>query len=315
MLTEARGDFIIELKGADERLQEKEGRARMHTVEVKSILSAGHGMNLYRGCTHGCIYCDSRSVCYGFTHRFEDIEVKINAPALLERALKAKRKRCMISTGSMCDPYLPLEEELCLTRRCLELIDRHAFGAVVLTKSDLVLRDAELLADINERAGAVVQMTLTTADESLCRIVEPNVCPTSRRAEVLCAFRERGVPTMVWLSPILPLINDSEENLRAILSYCAEAGVRGIVCFGMGLTLRDGSREYYYRALERHFPGLKAEYIRRYGNAYELLSPNSERLMRLFTDFCEKYGILSDVNACFAYLRELPEREEQYSLF
>ena len=286
----------------------------MHYTEAKALLSAGNGMNLYRGCSHGCIYCDSRSVCYGFTHEFEDIEVKGNAPALLERALKSKRKKCMIGTGSMCDPYLPLERELELTRRCLEIIDRYEFGVTILTKSDLILRDMELLKSIHRHSKCVVQMTLTTYDDELCRIVEPNVCPTSRRFEALCRFRDEGIPTVVWLTPLLPWINDTAENLNGLLDYCEEAGVKGVVSFGMGLTLRDGSREYYYRALDRHFPGLKERYIRTYGNAYELSSERSAELTALLRERCENAGILWDQKQVFNYLREYESDCEQLSL-
>lgn len=290
----------------------------MHFVDAKGILTggkAGCGMNLYRGCSHGCIYCDSRSRCYQFTHPFEDIEVKRNAPELLERALRSRRKKCMIGTGSMSDPYLPCERELRLTRRCLEIIDRYGYGVSLLTKSDLVLRDLDLLASIHRRAKCVVQMTLTTFDESLCRIVEPNVCSTRRRIEVLKEMHTRDIPTMVWLSPILPFLNDTEENLRPILEACAACGVKGIVCFGMGMTLREGSREHYYAALDRHFPGLKERYIRTYGSAYELPSPNSERLWRLFRRFCQSHGLLYQPEDCFSYLGELPQPCEQLSLF
>ncbi len=287
----------------------------MHTVNAKTILSAQNGMNLCRGCTHGCIYCDSRSRCYQFTHAFEDIEVKQNAPELLEQALRSKRKRCMIGTGSMSDPYLPLERELCLTRRCLEIIDRYGFGAALITKSDLVLRDIDLLRSIHGKAKAVVQMTLTTFDEDLCRIIEPNVCTTRRRFEVLCELRRQGIPTIVWLSPILPYLNDTRENLAGILKYCIHAGVKGIVCFGMGVTLREGNREYFYRALDRHFPSLKDRYIREFGNDYELYSPNHAQLMHLFHAVCEKYGIMHDNGQIFAYLRDLPEPYEQLTLF
>ncbi len=287
----------------------------MHEITAKSLLSAQNGMNLCRGCTHGCIYCDSRSKCYQFTHAFEDIAVKQNAPELLERALRSKRKRCMIGTGSMSDPYMPLEREICLMRRCLELIDRHAFGATVITKSDLVLRDLDLFTSIHEKAKAVVQMTLTTYDEELCRILEPHVCTTSRRFETLCTLREHGIPTVVWLSPILPYINDTRENLAGILKYCIRAGVKGILCFGMGVTLREGNREYFYAALDRHFPGLKARYQREYGNSYILNSPNNDDLMRLFHAACERYGIMHDNDQIFAYLHDLPERYEQLTLF
>ncbi|MCI5668590.1 MAG: radical SAM protein [Oscillospiraceae bacterium] len=286
----------------------------MHKVQAKGILSASNGMNIYRGCTHGCIYCDSRSTCYQMSHDFEDIEVKENAPQLLEQALRSKRKRCMIGTGAMCDPYLHAEKELMLTRRCLELISQYEFGVSVQTKSDLVMRDIDLLTEINRKSKAVVQMTLTTFDDGLCRIVEPNVCVTSRRFEVLCEMRRRGIPTVIWLCPLLPFINDTEENVAGILDYARRAGCVGVMMFGMGLTLREGDREYYYTALDRHFPGLKQRYIERYGNNYELPSPGSDRLLKLFHSRCEEYGMLHDPESIFAYLREFPENE-QLTLF
>lgn len=227
----------------------------MHFVKAKGILSARNGMNIYRGCTHGCIYCDSRSTCYQMQHDFEDIEVKQNAPELLEAALRRKRKKCMIGTGSMCDPYMHCEEKLGLTRRCLEIIDQYGFGATLITKSNRLLRDLDLLKSINTKTKCVVQMTLTTYDEALCKILEPKVCTTRERYETLKILRDNGIPTIVWLTPVLPFINDTETNLRGILDYCFDAGVKGIICFGFGTTLRDGDREYFYAALDRHFPG------------------------------------------------------------
>ncbi len=288
----------------------------MHFVDAKGILTGGkgrYGMNIYRGCTHGCIYCDSRSKCYQFTHAFEDIEVKQNAPDLLEQALKSKRQKAMIGTGSMSDPYMHCEEKLGLTRQCLEVICRYGFGAAVQTKSDRILRDLDLLEEINRKAKCVIQMTLTTWNESLCRIIEPNVCTTKRRVEVLEEMRKRGVPTVVWLTPILPFINDTEENVKAILEACAQVQVKGIICFDMGLTLREGDREYFYAALDRHFPGLKEKYIRTYGNAYEISSPQSRFLMNLFRSFCEDHGILYKPEDCFDYLNDLPDQYQQIS--
>ena len=211
----------------------------MHFVNAKGILSPQNGMNIYRGCTHGCIYCDSRSVCYGFTHAFEDVAVKRNAPELLERALRSRRKKCMIGTGAMCDPYMHCEETLQMTRKCLELIERYGFGAAIQTKSDRILRDLDVLKRINEKTKCVVQITLTTYDEELCGILEPNVCTTKRRAEVLDILRENGIPAVVWLSPVLPFLTDTKENLEGILGYCTRAKVYGIICFGMGLTLQS----------------------------------------------------------------------------
>ena len=286
----------------------------MHFVNAKGILTGGKGhwgMNIYRGCTHGCIYCDSRSKCYQFTHPFEDIEVKQNAPELLEQALKSKRQKGMIGTGAMSDPYMHCEEQLGLTRKCLEIICKYGFGAAVQTKSDRILRDIDLLDEINKKAKCVVQITLTTWDDDLCKIIEPNVCNTKRRIEVLEEMRKRGIPTVVWLTPILPFLNDTEENIRTILEACAQVGVKGIICFDMGLTLREGDREYYYAALDRHFPGLKEKYVRTYGNAYEVPSPNRNPLMDLFRDFCKGHEILYKPDDCFTYLYMLPEKNEQ----
>ena len=287
----------------------------MHFVNVKGILSPQNGMNLYRGCSHGCIYCDARSKCYNFTHAFEDIEVKQNAPELLERALRSKRKKCMIGTGAMCDPYLHVEEKLMLTRRCLEIIDRYEYGLAIQTKSTRILRDMDLLTSINEKAKTVVQMTLTTYDEDLCKIIEPNVSTTKERFEALMQFKDAGIPTVVWLSPLLPFINDTEENLMGILDYCKQAEVKGIIAFGMGLTLREGDREYFFKALDRHFPGLKKRYLETYGYAYELAVPNERKLWKLFQEECKEAGIMSSPEECFAYMKELPERYEQLSLF
>ena len=250
----------------------------MHFVDAKGILNGSGGrlgMNIYRGCTHGCVYCDSRSRCYQFSHPFEDIEVKRNAPELLEKALKAKRHKCMIGTGSMSDPYMHCEEELRLTRRCLEIILENGFGAAVQTKSDRILRDIDLLDAINRSAKCVVQMTLTTYDDDLCTV----------------------------------------ENITSILSECVRVKVKGIIDFGMGLTLREGDREYYYAALDRYFPGMKERYIRRYGNAYELPSPNADELLHVFHKICNDNGILSHPEECFAYMQELPEKYTQMSLF
>ena len=286
----------------------------MHKIQAKGILNSSNGMNIYRGCSHGCIYCDARSDCYQMNHPFEDIEVKENAPELLETALKSKRHCCMIATGAISDPYLHAERELRLTRRCLEIIEKYGFGVTVLTKSDMIMRDIDILENINRNAKAVVQMTLTTADDELCRIVEPNVCVTSRRAEVLCEMKKRGIPTVVWFTPLLPFINDTEDNVRKIVKMCAEAGVYGIISFGMGLTLRNGDREYFYSQLDRHFPGLKQRYISTYGNAYEIASLNAERLWRIFDEECDKYGIEKYSNRIFEYLRDFPE-PEQLSFF
>ncbi len=289
----------------------------MHFKEVGTILSANNGMNIFRGCTHGCIYCDSRSRCYHIDHRFEDVEVKVNAPQLLETALSKKRRPCMIATGSMCDPYIHAEDELLYTRKCIELIERYGFGLSILTKSSRILRDAELLSRINRRSKCIVQMTLTTYDQDLCSIVEPNVSQTRERVDALKAMRELGIRTIVWMGPILPYINDTKENLMGILDYCSQAGVYGIICFGMGLTLREGSREHYYKKLDEHFPGLKAVYEREYGYSYAIHSPRSAELANLFGEECSKRGIVYDTAELFSYLSAYEEKNgiKQLSFF
>lgn len=289
----------------------------MHFAKVKGILSSKNGMNLFRGCTHGCIYCDSRSKCYQMNHRFEDVEIKENGIKILEESLKRKRKKCMIGLGSMTDPYIHEELKLNYTRKALELINRYGFGATLITKSDNLLRDLEIFKDINSKTKCIIQMTLTTYDEKLCKVIEPNVSTTRERFEVLKTLRDAGIPTVVWLIPILPFINDNKENILGILNYCKEAKVYGVICFGMGLTLRDGNREYFYNELDKIFPNLKDLYIRKYGNSYVLNSDNNEELMKIFHEFCEKNDIVHDNNKIFDYLKRFETKDEvkQLSFF
>lgn len=289
----------------------------MHYVKAKTILSAKNGMNLYRGCLHGCIYCDSRSKCYQINHDFEDIEVKENCLELLENALKRKRKKCMLGMGSMTDPYIPLEKELLYTRGALSLALKYGFGMTLITKSSLVLRDIDLLKQINEKSKCVVQMTLTTYSDELCKKLEPNVSTTKERFDVLMKLKEEGIPTVVWLTPILPYINDTKSNILGILDYCIKAGVKGIICFDMGLTLRDGNKEYFYKNLDKYFPLLKEQYIKKYGDKYIVSSPINKSLMKLFYDTCKKNNIMSSTSEIFNYLNTYNEKEEhkQLSIF
>lgn len=289
----------------------------MHFVKAKGILSSSNGMNLYRGCSHGCIYCDSRSKCYHIEHEFEDIEVKENAIELLENTLKRKRTKCMLGTGSMTDPYIPLESQLGNVRKALSIANQYGFGFTLITKSDRVLQDLDLLKAINDKTKCVIQMTLTTYDEDLCRKIEPYVSTTKERVAVLKKLHEAGIPTIVWLSPILPFINDTEENIRGIVRYCIEAKVKGIICFGMGLTLREGNREYFYEQLDKLFPHMKEKYIQSYGMNYMINSPNHARLMKLFHQLCEENGIMHDNKTIFEYLNKFEEKYEniQLSLF
>jgi len=248
-------------------------------------------------------------------HVFEDIEVKRNAPEILEDQLRRRRKKCMISTGSMCDPYIPIEKDLKLTRQCLEIIEKNGFGLAILTKSAMIMRDMDILKAINKRSKCVVEITLTTYDEELCRKLEPDVSTTKERVEVLTAMKEAGIPTVVWLGPILPFINDTEENLEGLLDYCIKAGVHGILCFGFGLTLREGNREYFYSGLDGLFPGLKQKYIDTFGNSYVCNSPHNTQLMKLFRNTCRVNGIMHASKEIFNYLGEFDEKEKQISLF
>lgn len=287
----------------------------MHFVQAKGILSASNGLNVYRGCTHGCIYCDSRSKCYQMQHDFADVEVKQNAPQLLEQALQKKRNKCMLSTGSMSDPYMHCESQLQLTRKCEQIALKYGFGWSVQTKSKTVLRDVDLLEQINEQSKCVVQTTFTTADEKLCSLIEPNVCSTYDRYLVLKQMQQRRIPTVVWLSPLLPFLCDTEQNVNALLDYCFDAGVVGIVFFGVGTTMRDGSREPFYQALDRHFPLLRQRYEQTYGNSYECVSPNNAKLCQLLTERCAKQGVTCNANQVFEYLRHFPDKYRQTSIF
>jgi DNA repair photolyase len=248
-------------------------------------------------------------------HPFEDIEVKRNAVQLLEQQLRRKRKPCMIGTGAMSDPYLHIETDLRLTRQCIELIDRYGFGLTLLTKSNRILRDLDVLESIHSKSKCVVQMTLTTYDDALCKVIEPNVSVTSERIKVLKEMQRIGIPTVVWLCPILPFINDTEDNLKGILNACIDADVKGIVNFGFGVTLRDGNREYFYRKLDQHFPGMKQKYIKTFGTSYVCNSPNHYTLTEMFQSECRKHGILSSPNLIFRYLRTFETKQEQMSLF
>jgi len=281
----------------------------MHLKQAKGILSAKNGMNISRGCTHGCIYCDSRSKCYRIEHDFEDVQIKSNAPALLEDALKRKRKKCMIVTGAMSDPYIPIPENLNNIRSCLEIIEKYGFGISIQTKSDLILNDLDLLIRINKKAKCIVQTTLTTFDEDLCKIIEPNVCGTKRRYEILKTMQENGIQTIVWLCPFLPFINDNEENLRGLLDYCTDAGVYGILFWNIGLTLREGNREYFYSKLDKHFPALKKEYQKKYGLNYMLASDKSDSLSKIFYATCEKHGIVLGNDELFRFMGTLEDKD------
>lgn len=264
----------------------------MHTVLAKEILSSNQRVNLYRGCEHDCIYCDARSSCYKMEHAFLDIEVKENALELLEEELTKKRKKIVVSTGSMSDPYMPLEKHIKLTRGLLERIYLYGHGIHIQTKSDLILRDIDLLKKINKRTKASVSVTITTLDDELAKIIEPKATLPSKRLELLEKLHEAGIQTYVWITPLLPYLTDTLDNLRSILNACKKYQVKGIVYFDFLLTLREGNREHFYQMLDEHFPRLKQKYIHDYGNSYCCPSPYLKYLKDYLCRFCEEHQIL-----------------------
>ena len=276
----------------------------MEYIKAKTILSRNktndwfgndYNMNLYRGCCHGCIYCDSRSECY-HVENFDTVHAKENAAEILRDELRRKVKTGIIGTGSMSDPYNPFEREERLTEKALMLIDAYGFGATVITKSPLITRDIDLYKQIAEHSPVLCKMTVTTADDALCRVIEPNTAPTSERFEALAKMSQAGLFTGITLMPILPFINDTPENILNIVRTAHECGVKCIYPF-FGLTLRTGNREYFYQQLDRIFPGLSDRYRQHFGSRYECFSPNARRLWQLFTAECGKFGILYEMKS------------------
>jgi DNA repair photolyase len=262
-------------------------------VKQDSWFGLKYNMNLYRGCQHGCIYCDSRSSCYGIEN-FEEIQYKENALELLKKELKGKRVKGTIGTGSMHDPYMPIEKELQLTRSALEIIKRHQFPVHVLTKSTLVLRDIDLLKEIS-KVYAAISITITTADDKLASIIEPYAPKPSERFAAIKELSDHGLYTGILLMPILPFINDNEENIRDIVYKAKEAGARYILPW-MGVTLRDRQKAYFFKKLDKDFPGLRDVYIKNYGEAYFCPASNQKKLYELLKEECDKAGIKTKID-------------------
>lgn len=304
-------EFIYSESGSPEKtiLDRRMCEGVMHYKEAKGLLSADNSMNIYRGCSHECIYCDGRSACYQFTHEFQDVEVKKNAVELLEDALRKKRKKCMIKTGYISDSYNKYEENLKITRECLEIIYKYKFGVTIQTKSKLILRDIDILKKINESTKCVVQVTMTTYDDELCKYIEPNVSPTKERFEILKVLHENNIPAVVWLSPILPFINDTVKNINGLLGYCKKAEVTGLICYGIGVTLRNGNRQYFYSQLDRYFPGIRKLYEQTFGDKYDCRSNHEYEIMEMIKLFCNQNNVLLNQSA-FDYLDRYEEQGE-----
>lgn len=249
-------------------------------------------MNLYRGCQHQCVYCDSRSQCYGIED-FSDIQVKANALDLLHKELARKRIKGTIGTGSMHDPYIPIEAELNMTGRALEIIAQHRYPVHVTTKSDLVLRDLDTLRAVGQ-VYAAVSFTVTTADDNLCQKLEPGAPPASRRFQAMATLAAAGILTGVTMMPILPFIEDTEQNVTELVEQAASSGAHYVLPM-FGMTMRDRQRAYYYEALDRLFPGVRTKYERMYGDRYVCTSPREARLAQVFRELCDKHGVATRI--------------------
>jgi len=275
----------------------------VETIPAKSIVhktkkpamwfGAEYNMNIYRGCTHGCIYCDSRSDCYR-NPDFDSVKVKADALKIIRDDLRRKIRGGVISTGAMSDPYNPFEKDLMMTRNALELINAFNFGVAIDTKSALVARDTDILQDIKAHSPVIVKITVTTADDSLCERIEPGAPRTSERFAAMKALSSAGIFCGVLMMPILPFINDTEENVLGILRQAGEAGAK-FVFPAFGMTLRSGNREYYYDKLDAGFPGTKQKYIKRFGNRYQCTSPAAGRLWDVFKAECARLGLLHEM--------------------
>jgi DNA repair photolyase len=272
-------------------------------IEAKSIVSSYQGnnswfginynMNIYKGCPHGCIYCDSRSECYGI-EEFDAVRAKLNSTAIIRKDLKSKRKKGVVGTGAMSDPYNVFERKYEYTREALKLIDEFGFGIGIATKSSLITRDIDILKRIKTHSPVIIKITITTYDDKLCGKIEPNVSLSSKRFQALKMLSDEGIYAGILLMPILPFINDTEENIVNIVRKAYDNGAKFIFAYGMGLTLRGNQRDYYYEKLIKLFPEKKLveQYMNGYGNSYECSSQNSRKLWSVFTKECNKYGIL-----------------------
>ncbi len=294
----------------------------MRFIEAKTILSSwssgdgwfgsNYNMNIYKGCSHGCIYCDSRSECYK-VENFDEVRGKKDVLTILERELRTKRKKGMVSTGAMTDPYNPQESVYQLTKGALKLIHKYGYGASVLTKSDLVVRDVDILNKIKEHSPVVVKFTITTYDDELCKQIEPRVVESSKRFAAMKSLSQGGIFTGIHMWPILPYINDTDENIKNIVRAAAENGAK-FVSYYFGVTLRQNQRLYYYQQLDKILPGVKEKYIKTFGHSYQCMSPRSKQLWNVFEQECKINGLLYKMSDIRKAIKE-PYEAKQLTLF
>ena len=295
----------------------------MEFIQAKTILSkvkygndwygVDYNMNLYRGCPHGCIYCDSRSNCYHIDN-FDVPKGKENAINILEKELSTKKEKGVVGIGSMSDTYSPVEAKYEQTRSALKLISKYKFGVSIDTKSDLILRDIDLLKEINSKNNVIIKLTITTASDELSKIIEPNVCVSSRRFEVIKELTDNVIYAGIMMNPVLPFITDTEENIKELVRLAHLAGAKFIHTY-MGMTLRENQRDYYYEKLDKYFPKLKERYISYYKESYNCAVPNYKKLYKVFTDECDKYGILYNMKDIIKDYKKEIKDNEQISLF
>jgi len=295
----------------------------MEFIKAKTILSkvkygdswygVDYNMNLYRGCPHGCIYCDSRSNCYHIDN-FDVPKLKENALLILENELSKKRDHGVVGIGSMSDTYNPLELKYEQTRKALKLLSKYNFGVSIDTKSDLILRDLDLLKEINSKNNVIIKFTITTPNDELSKIIEPNVCISSKRFEAIKELSDNGIFTGIMMNPVLPFITDNIEDIKLLVKKAYESGAKFIQTY-MGMTLRENQRDYYYEMLDKHFKGLREKYIKYYGERYNCAIPNYKELYKVFTNECDKYGILYNMKDIIkAYKKEIKDNK-QMTLF
>ena len=295
----------------------------MEFIKAKTILSkvkygadwygVDYNMNLYRGCSHGCIYCDSRSDCYHIEN-FDIVKGKENMLHILENELSKKRLKGVVGIGAMSDTYNPMEIKYQQTRGALQLISKYGFGVSIDTKSDLILRDIDLLKEINSKNNVIIKFTITTPDDNLSKKIEPNVCVSSKRLEAIKILNDNGIFTGIIMNPVLPFITDKEDDIKKLVELASRSGAKFIHTY-MGMTLRENQRAYYFDKLDEKFPGVKEKYIKNYGDRYNCLVPNYKQLYKVFTDECDRYGILYKMNDIIRAYKKDSTNDEQISLF
>ena len=295
----------------------------MEFIKTKTILTKAkdgsewygvdYNMNLYRGCSHGCIYCDSRSDCYHIEN-FDIVKGKENMLQILENELSKKRLKGVVGIGAMSDTYNPMEIKYQQTRGALQLISKYGFGVSIDTKSDLILRDIDLLKEINSKNNVIIKFTITTPDDKLSKIIEPNVCISSKRLEAIKILNDNGIFTGIMMNPVLPFITDKEGDIKKLVELANRSGAKFIHTY-MGMTLRENQRAYYFEKLDEKFPDVKEKYIKNYGDRYNCLVPNYKQLYKVFIDECDRYGILYKMNDIIRTYKKESTNDGQISLF